>query len=667
MKSKVVLGTFSLPHREWVDGNEILAHPSFYRVSLAWIEAMAKADPEISVSYDLLIESFWSSDPIERSVRRVWSLNPKVIALSCNISNLQLTLDFSRRIRLALPDAKIVLGGPEAYDFQFLLKRYPFIDVIVLGEGEVPFAELLRTWSVDPSAPLGHIVGIAYRDKEIVQANPGIRAVRDLSLLPSPYSPALIQEMSDLVLYATSRGCPHACSFCRWHSAPRRFYPIDQVERELGAILANPKVRVVSLSDSEIDLTSDRTRQLLEFIRGHNVHQIKLRAFFDFLGLDSEVLQLSRDAGFLDPISIGLQSCSPRVLEESGRRWYRLEQLEDAVPVLSRFYPKTKFDIIYGLPGDSYDGFVQTLRWCLEHGLGNLVFHRLNVLPGTAVQRNAEKVGLVYDREAPHYVYAANSFTYADLLRMEDLAVSFQVFMSVFLPEDYGFLRNANVDFLEIMERAPKEVPNWTQYFKVSDNAYVWGLNLEFVEPVLDLIRSRIRHDEMAQDFAVRIAARRGSLGRSSEDIQSNTKPKEAMDESADRLVPSPSSALMQLAERLLAPWQVGKPIKGGWKPTQVALDSTGAGAISYIFEWDGHPLHMKVVPRDDAQPRLSHSRHFNIFYSPQPDDEDIPAASRQEIFSLFVSLIRRNDTSSETWPWPRGDGSDDGSSRKHP
>lgn len=646
MKSNVVLATFFRPHRELIDGEEVFAHPSFHRLGLLWLEASARADPEVDAHYELVVESFDQDDPREWSVRRVWRLAPAVVALSCHLCNVEATLDFCRRLRLVLPDVRIVLGGPEAADYEHLFDRHPFVDVVVLGEGEAPFAALLKAW-IEPETPLDSIPGIAFRRADTIHVHEGDAAVRDLATLPSPHGPELHADLSGLVLYGTSRGCAHSCTFCRWHPSPRRFLPFEQVERELGAILANPDVKAIWLTDAELDLKSRRSRRLLRFIRDHNPHGVKLLAFFDFLRVDEEGLQLSREASFLDPPSIGLQSTSEQALELAGRRWYRLDQFEAVLPVITRFFPEAGYDVIYGLPGDSYESFTETLRWCLERGLGNLKFRRLMVMPGTELRKNADRYGLVFDREVPHFSYAAHSYSYAELQKIERLAESFQVLMSVLRPEDYEFLRARQIDLIEVMQEIPSVIPDWHRYFTVTDEYCLEDIDPGIVAPVTDYIRSRLGDDVRAQEIAHRLAMRRDRQDVNGAEHLPSAAP--AIAEPVEDSDP----AIERLAERLVSPCRIGHPIVDGWILTKILVEPLDGGVITYVFEWKQRPFHLKLIRRDDAQPRLSHSRNLNIFYPHEPGAEGIPALRQEALCRAFVRRIRQNDKQTIRWPWP--------------
>lgn len=649
MKRNVVLATFFRPHREIIDGEEVFDHPSFHRLPLLWLEASARADPEVNAHYRLVVESFDQDDPLEGCVRRVWGLAPAVVALSCHVSNVEDTLDFCGRLKLVLPDVRIVLGGPEACDYARLLDRHPIVDAVVLGEGEAPFTALLRAW-IEQETPLDLIPGLAFRGADGIHAHEGDAAERKLAALESPYGPELVAELSGLVLYGTSRGCAHSCTYCRWQPAPRRFFPIEQVERELGAILANPEVKAILLTDAELDLKSRRTLRLLRFIRDHNPHGIKLRTFFDFLRVDEEGLRLCREAGFLAPISIGLQSTSPEALELAGRRWYRLDQLEAALPIISEFFPEAGCDVIYGLPGESFTSFKETLRWCLDHGLENLAFHRLMVMPGTELWKNADRYGLVFSPEVPHFSYATHSYSYAELLQIEALAESFQVLMSVMQPEDYEFLRARQVDLIEVMQEAPSAIPDWYGYFTIADEVCVENIDPGILEALTDYIRSRLGDDDRAEEIVHRLIARQ-ALQDEAGDLKVGSVPAPAP---VPAPTPVPSPSVERLAERLVFPCRIGQILVDGWTLTQILLEPRDGGGITYVFNWKQRAFHLKVIPRDDAEPRLSHSRNLNVFYPHESGDEGIPSPRREALCRAFARRIRRNDNRAIRWPWPR-------------
>ena len=69
-----------------------------------------------------------------------------VVAFSCYIWNISQTLEVTQKIKTLNPNTKILLGGPEvSYEYENIISRAD-IDFIIVGEGEIPFAEFLNVY-----------------------------------------------------------------------------------------------------------------------------------------------------------------------------------------------------------------------------------------------------------------------------------------------------------------------------------------------------------------------------------------------------------------------------------------------------------------------------------------------------------------------------------------
>jgi len=69
-----------------------------------------------------------------------------VVCFSCYIWNITQTLAVAEKIKQLNPATKILLGGPEVtYDWQAVI-QLDYIDFIVTGEGEIPFAAFLQQY-----------------------------------------------------------------------------------------------------------------------------------------------------------------------------------------------------------------------------------------------------------------------------------------------------------------------------------------------------------------------------------------------------------------------------------------------------------------------------------------------------------------------------------------
>jgi putative methyltransferase len=167
---------------------------------------------------------------------------PDVVGLSCYVWNFRRHMKLASLVRQRFPNCLIVAGGPHIPNRPgTFLEEFPFVDVLVHGEGEQAFAELLRQRL--RSEPVWQEVGgISFRDGtknvQVPRASPP--AGRNVEI-PSPYLGGYLQSAIDechargtrfYALWETNRGCPYSCTFCDWGSATmskvRQFHD-DQV------------------------------------------------------------------------------------------------------------------------------------------------------------------------------------------------------------------------------------------------------------------------------------------------------------------------------------------------------------------------------------------------------------------------------------------------------
>jgi radical SAM superfamily enzyme YgiQ (UPF0313 family) len=109
---------------------------------------------------------------------------PDLLGFSCYIWNITKIMELAPELKRRFPTAKFVLGGPEvSYRAADLLRSFPWIDYVLSGEGELPFAKLTEALSrgEDPE----NIPGLCFRKAGgIVEASPFISDAEP----PCPYS-----------------------------------------------------------------------------------------------------------------------------------------------------------------------------------------------------------------------------------------------------------------------------------------------------------------------------------------------------------------------------------------------------------------------------------------------------------------------------------------------
>ncbi len=130
---------------------------------------------------EFILDEFTINDRPEHIAAAIYRHRPDLVAFSCYIWNLEPTLTVAAMLKTVRPDLPILCGGPEvSFEVEDFLTRHPEIDLIITGEGEIPFRALMEQLA-------------AGSDWVIPAGLPAARPVATLAGQPSPVS-ILIHE-----------------------------------------------------------------------------------------------------------------------------------------------------------------------------------------------------------------------------------------------------------------------------------------------------------------------------------------------------------------------------------------------------------------------------------------------------------------------------------------
>src|SRR5262249_7345761 len=168
-------------------------------------------------------EAFYHREKVEAVVERVHS--PFMFCVSVYVWNFKLSMRYCKEIKAKYPDCVIVAGGPHVPEnVGNFFELYPYVDILIQGEGEIPFQKLLLAYLEEPPA-LGEVKGLVYQSGGSgsgapVATGPGEKLPKDIDV-PSPFLLGYFDGIAeDLrakgtlnVLWETNRGCPYGCTF----------------------------------------------------------------------------------------------------------------------------------------------------------------------------------------------------------------------------------------------------------------------------------------------------------------------------------------------------------------------------------------------------------------------------------------------------------------------
>jgi histone acetyltransferase (RNA polymerase elongator complex component) len=187
-------------------------------------------------------------------------------------------------------------------------------------------------------------------------------------------------------------GCPHQCVFCNQKKITGRNRPDDRtsipltINQYLGARAANDPVQIAFYGGSFTALPMDVQREYLAavrpFIQNGRVRSIRLSTRPDCVNRD--ILSLLREYD-VKTIELGIQSMDDRVLTLSGRG-HTVADTVNAVGLLKGSGFAVGLQLMPGLPGDSAEGFHETISKVIELAPDFVRLYPVLVIKGTPLE-----------------------------------------------------------------------------------------------------------------------------------------------------------------------------------------------------------------------------------------------------------------------------------------
>ncbi|GAA3070478.1 B12-binding domain-containing radical SAM protein [Streptosporangium carneum] len=352
---------------------------------------------------------------------KVFDYRPDVISFSAFVWNHDEFVRMGRMVRRHLPHCRIVWGGAQTNSRRMaahLLREYPWLDLVLRGEAEDTYSELLEHLARD--ADLGSVRGLTRRvDGEPVHNDdpPDV----DLSTLPLvfteerlPLEPILRRRSGAVLAYETGRGCRQKCRFCLYSAPKLRAFPMERIEREL-AYLLDARIPNLRVCDAHLGISRHRAMEIFEIIAAHNRGTV-VDVYPDVKHVDLEYVRAMNRAG-CRVITLGIQSSDSDTLQLAARR-FDLGRFAQAASLIRRHHNYgLAADIIIGMPGDNLEKVRQSVRFAYASGVDRVHFAPLMAFPGTDFFEYAEEYGIEFFDFQPPLVVRSRGFDTDDYQR----------------------------------------------------------------------------------------------------------------------------------------------------------------------------------------------------------------------------------------------------------
>lgn len=376
------------------------------------------AQERLAIPIDLM--EFTINQQLGDILREIFLYEPEVLGISCYIWNYELVRKLIPELKALLPQCRILIGGPEvSFEPQEALTETG-CDLVLCGEGEATFCELLRRLSCGEE--YDSLPGVASLDRNHGIPNPPAPPP-DMDALPFVYGTDWELLRDRIVYYEASRGCPFSCQYCLSGNDKRvRFRSLELVLRDLDCFL-QAKVRQVKFVDRTFNCDKAYAmaiwKHLSEQDNGITNFHFELAAEL----LDGEMIAwLNTVRKGLFQFEIGVQSTNPETLA-AIRRVTLPEKLTPIVQgLLQGENIHLHMDLIAGLPYESYQRFGESFDYVYSLRPAQLQLGFLKLLKGSGLRKDREKYQLRCSCSAPYEVTQSPHLNYRELLRLKMLA-----------------------------------------------------------------------------------------------------------------------------------------------------------------------------------------------------------------------------------------------------
>jgi radical SAM superfamily enzyme YgiQ (UPF0313 family) len=362
-----------------------------------------------------------------------------IVGFSAYVWNLRISLEIARRLKALRPEILVVFGGPQVPDrCEDFLRQNPFIDVVVNGEGEQTFLNLLEAF---PGREWAQIPGVSYLDPDgRFVCHPKAGRLREISTLPSPYldgtfAPLMAAQPDEtwIVLWETNRGCPFSCTFCDWGSATQSkvfAFDIERLKREIDWF-ADQRIEFVFCCDANFGILG-RDVEIAKAVAGSKLETgypkaLSVQNTKNATERAYQTQKILADAGLNKGVVLSMQSVSDLTLEAIKRDNIALAGYEELQRRFTRDRIETYSDLILGLPGETFDSFADGVSRLIENGQHNRIqFNNLSILPNAEMGDPAyqAKYGMVTIETRVHNIHGTLQVEADGIYEVQDLVIA---------------------------------------------------------------------------------------------------------------------------------------------------------------------------------------------------------------------------------------------------
>ena len=281
----------------------------------------------------------------------------------------------AKKVKSQFPEIKIIVGGIHPTFFPQQTLENPYIDFVVMSEGEKTLLELLR--ALREGKTTEGVENLGWKDKNGIHINSRSEKFLDLNTLPIPAWDLIdveryVQKLSHMprqrvIDMYTSKGCPFPCSFCYNLNFNRRQWRAKSPEKAVDEIaMLNQRygINYFIIHDDNFVVDKRRALAIAQLIRKRGFAiRYSIDARIDYF--ERNFLQEMQESG-LREIRVGCESGSNRVLAEVIQKGITKEQTRAAIKLAHDLDLHVLLSFVIGWPTETVAERQETIELILE-------------------------------------------------------------------------------------------------------------------------------------------------------------------------------------------------------------------------------------------------------------------------------------------------------------
>jgi putative methyltransferase len=402
--------------------SDVFANQVYLPYSSGVVWSYIKNNPIIKKNYQLK-DWFFARDNASNIINKIE--NPSVLLFSCFMWNWNLNCEIAKVIKEKYPNCLIIYGGqhqPLSDRNKGFFKKYPYIDILIHGEGEEIVEKILLK-----SDNLKEIIGITLNlnNKEFI--TPSRKRLDEIKDCPSPFLDGSFdwiikknKEDKNYSFHATvesARGCPFSCAFCeigeQYYQKIKTSY--EKTKREIDWLAKN-KIEYITDANSNFGIMFGPDYDLAKYVVEVKKKYGYPKAFRVTWakGQADKVLQIAKlfeKAGIQKGMTIALQSMNKKVLTAIQRKNVDGGKLREFIQTYEKENISSYVELIWGLPEETLESFINGVTYIMEEGYHNyLDIHLMMLLPNAPISEPGykERYGLKTMKAQPRFSHRSN-------------------------------------------------------------------------------------------------------------------------------------------------------------------------------------------------------------------------------------------------------------------